>query len=87
MCARLSQLQDEGRVEDRHSSLAKSWCTVRMRETVGYALELLGGGGILLEHNVGRFVADAEAIYSHEGTGEMNTLIVGRAITGLSAFV
>ncbi|WP_405164276.1 acyl-CoA dehydrogenase family protein [Nocardia sp. NBC_01499] len=87
LCARLSQLQDQGRAEDRHSSLAKAWCTVRMRETVGYARELLGGNGILLEHNVGRFVADAEAIYSYEGTREMNTLIVGRAITGLSAFV
>jgi glutaryl-CoA dehydrogenase len=87
LCARLSQLQDQGHAEDRHSSLAKAWCTVRMRETVGYARELLGGNGILLEHNVGRFVADAEAIYSYEGTREMNTLIVGRAITGLSAFV
>jgi glutaryl-CoA dehydrogenase len=87
LCAPHSQLQDEGRAEDRHSSLAKAWCTVRMRETVGYARELLGGNGILLEHNVGRFVADAEAIYSYEGTLEMNTLIVGRAITGLSAFV
>jgi glutaryl-CoA dehydrogenase len=87
LCARLSQLQDEGRAEDRHSSLAKAWCTVRMRETVGYARELLGGNGILLENNVGRFVADAEAIYSYEGTREMNTLIVGRAITGLGAFV
>jgi glutaryl-CoA dehydrogenase len=87
LCARLSQLQDEGHAEDRHSSLAKAWCTVRMRETVGYARELLGGNGILLEHNVGRFVADAEAIYSYEGTREMNTLIVGRAITGVSAFV
>jgi glutaryl-CoA dehydrogenase len=46
----------------------------------------MGGNGILLEHNVGRFVADAEAIYSYEGTREMNTLIVGRKITGLSAF-
>jgi glutaryl-CoA dehydrogenase len=43
--------------------------------------------GGLLEHNVGRFVADAEAIYSYEGTREMNTLIVGKAMTGLSAFV
>jgi glutaryl-CoA dehydrogenase len=60
---------------------------VRRRETVGWARELLGGNGILLEHHVGRFVADAEAIYSYEGTREMNTLIVGRAITGLSAFV
>jgi glutaryl-CoA dehydrogenase len=40
-----------------------------------------------VEHNVRRFVADAEAIYSYEGTREMNTLILGRAITGLSAFV
>jgi glutaryl-CoA dehydrogenase len=48
---------------------------------------LLGGNGILLENQVGRFVADAEAIYSYEGTREINTLIVGRAITGIGAFV
>ncbi len=87
LCARLSQLQAAGLAKDEHASLAKAFCTVRMRETVGYARELLGGNGILLEHHVGRFVADAEAIYSYEGTREMNTLIVGRAITGLSAFV
>lgn len=86
LCVRLSQLQDEGLAEDRHSSLAKAFCTVRMRETVGWARELLGGNGILLEHNVGRFVADAESIYSYEGTREVNTLIVGRSLTGLSAF-
>ena len=87
LCVRLSQLQDEGLAEDRHSSLAKAFCTTRMRETVGWARELLGGNGILLEQKVGRFVADAEAIYSYEGTREMNTLIVGRSLTGLSAFV
>jgi glutaryl-CoA dehydrogenase len=87
LCARLSQLQDAGVASDEHASLAKAFCTVRMRESVGYARELMGGNGILLEHNVGRFVADAEAIYSYEGTREMNTLIVGRSITGLSAFV
>jgi glutaryl-CoA dehydrogenase len=87
LCARLAQLQAEGGAGDEHSALAKAFCTVRMRETVGYARELLGGNGILLEHQVGRFVADAEAIYSYEGTREINTLVVGRAITGLSAFV
>jgi glutaryl-CoA dehydrogenase len=87
LCARLSQMQDAGVAADEHASLAKAFCTVRMRETVGYARELLGGNGILLEHNVGRFVADAEAIYSYEGTREMNSLIVGRSITGQSAFV
>jgi glutaryl-CoA dehydrogenase len=87
LLVRLSQLQDEGVLEDEHASLAKAFCTVRMRETVGWAREVLGGNGILLEESVGRFVADAEAIYSYEGTREMNTLIVGRAITGHSAFV
>jgi glutaryl-CoA dehydrogenase len=87
LLVRLSQLQDAGVMEDQHASLAKAFCTVRMRETVGWARELLGGNGILLEESVGRFVADAEAIYSYEGTREMNTLIVGRAITGHSAFV
>jgi glutaryl-CoA dehydrogenase len=87
LCTRLSQLQDAGKATDAHASLAKAFCTVRMRESVGYARELMGGNGILLEYNVGRCVADAEAIYSYEGTREMNTLIVGRSITGHSAFV
>ncbi|HUL26960.1 MAG TPA: acyl-CoA dehydrogenase family protein, partial [Streptosporangiaceae bacterium] len=87
LCARLAQLQADGLAADEHSALAKAFCTVRMRESVGYARELLGGNGILLEQQVGRFVADAEAIYSYEGTREINTLVVGRAITGLSAFV
>jgi glutaryl-CoA dehydrogenase len=86
LCARLSDMQAAGQARDEHSALAKAFCTMRMRETVGWARELMGGNGILLEHNVGRFVADAEAIYSYEGTREMNTLIVGRKITGLSAF-
>jgi len=87
LVVRLSQLQDEGKLADEHASLAKAFCTVKMRETVGFAREVLGANGILLEYNVGRFVADAEAIYSYEGTREMNTLIVGRAISGFSAFI
>src|SRR6202162_435574 len=87
MVVRLSQLQDEGKIKDEHASLAKAFCTVKMRETVGFARELLGANGILLDYHVGRFLADAEAIYSYEGTREMNTLIVGKAITGLGAFV
>ena len=87
MVMRLSQMQDAGIMSDEHASLAKAFCTVKMRETVGWARELMAGNGILLDHHVGRFVADAEAIYSYEGTREMNTLIVGRAITGFSAFL
>src|SRR3984893_3487880 len=87
MVMRLSQLQDQGKLADEHASLAKAFCTVKMRETVGFARELLGANGILLDYNVGRFVADSEAIYSYEGTREMNTLIVGRAVSGFSAFI
>jgi glutaryl-CoA dehydrogenase len=87
LCLRLSQMQEEGTMKDEHASLAKGICTVRMRETVGWAREILGANGILLEHHIGRFVADAEALYSYEGTREMNSLIVGKAITGFSAFV
>lgn len=87
MVVRLAQLQDCGRYRDEHSALAKAFCTERMRETVGYARELMAGNGIVLDYGIGRFVADAEALYSYEGTREINTLIVGRAITGLGAFV
>ena len=87
LCLRLSQLQDQGLMRDEHASLAKGVCTTRMRETVGWARELLGANGILLDQHIGRFVADAEALYSYEGTREMNALIVGKAITGFSAFV
>jgi glutaryl-CoA dehydrogenase len=87
LCLRLSQLQDQGIMRDEQASLAKGVCTVRMRETVGWARELLGANGILLDYNIGRFVADSEALYSYEGTREMNALIVGKATTGFSAFV
>jgi glutaryl-CoA dehydrogenase len=87
MMVRLAQLQDAGIYKDEHSALAKAYTTVRMRENVGWARELLGGNGIVLDYNIARFVADAEAIYSYEGTREINTLIVGRAVTGLGAFV
>ncbi|HWS31833.1 MAG TPA: acyl-CoA dehydrogenase family protein [Actinoplanes sp.] len=87
MCVRLAQLQDSGVYKDEHSALAKAYCTTRMREVVGWARELLAGNGIVLEYDIGRFVADAEALYSYEGTREINSLIVGRAITGHGAFV
>ncbi|WP_031529128.1 acyl-CoA dehydrogenase family protein [Dyadobacter crusticola] len=87
MVFRLSQLQDGGVLTDEHASLAKVFCTLRMRSIVDHARELFGGNGILLEYDIARFVADAEAIYSYEGTKEINSLIVGRAITGESAFV
>lgn len=87
ICSRASAMQDAGEQGDEHSALAKAFATSRMRETVGYAREIMGGNGIVLDKGVARFFADAEAVYSYEGTREMNTLIVGRAVTGEAAFV
>ena len=87
MVTRVSQMLDEGVQRDEHASMAKAFTTARMRETVAWCREIFGGNGIVLDYDVIRFFADAEAIYSYEGTREMNTLIVGRAITGKAAFV
>ncbi|MDJ0337560.1 acyl-CoA dehydrogenase family protein [Cryobacterium sp. PH31-O1] len=87
MVVRVSQLQDEGVQRDEHSALTKAYTTSRMRESVAWCREMFGGNGVTLEYNVARHFADAEAIYSYEGTQEMNTLIVGRTITGQAAFV
>lgn len=86
LVVRLAQLQEEGADRDEHSALAKAVTTSRMRETVALAREVFGGNGILLENSVARYFADAEAIYSYEGTREINQLIVGRAVTGKAAF-
>jgi glutaryl-CoA dehydrogenase len=87
MVVRSAQLEAEGKLTDAHAALSKAFTTSKCRETVGWARELLGGNGIAADYNVGRFFADAEALYSYEGTYQMQNLIVGKAITGLSAFV
>ncbi|MBH0023568.1 acyl-CoA dehydrogenase family protein [Salinibacterium sp. SWN248] len=87
MVTRVSEMLDEGTQKDEHAALAKEYTASRMRETVAWCREVLGGNGIVLDYGVMRHFADAEAIYSYEGTREMNTLIVGRAITGKAAFV
>ena len=87
LMVRLAQMDDEGKLADHHASLAKAFCTAKSRETVAWGRELLGGNGIVADYNVARFFADAEALYSYEGTYQMQNLIVGKAITGLSAFL
>src|SRR5712675_898290 len=84
---RLAQLTDEGKLSDHQAALAKAFCTAKSRETVSWGRELLGGNGIVTDYNVARFFADAEALYSYEGTYQMQNLIVGKAITGIGAFV
>jgi glutaryl-CoA dehydrogenase len=87
MMLRLADIERDGKLLDQHASLAKAFTTARMRETVALARELHGGNGILVDYDVGRFFSDAEALYSYEGTFQMQNLIVGKATTGFSAFV
>ncbi|WP_457966509.1 acyl-CoA dehydrogenase family protein [Arthrobacter sp. D1-29] len=87
MMVRLSQLEDAGLAKDEQSALAKAFTTARMRESVAIGRSLLGGNGIVTDFEMAKIFADAEAIYSYEGTHEVNTLVTGRAITGISAIV
>jgi alkylation response protein AidB-like acyl-CoA dehydrogenase len=87
MVARTVELEAKGKLTDAQAAIAKAFTTSKARETVSWAREALGGNGILVDYNVARHFADAEAIYSYEGTYQMQTLIVGKAITGFSAFV
>ncbi|MER7080646.1 glutaryl-CoA dehydrogenase [Saccharopolyspora kobensis] len=83
---RLNELVAQGRGGAEQAALAKAFTTTKMREVVAWARELFGGNGIVLDYEVAKFFSDAEAVYSFEGSREMNTLIVGKSITGHSAF-
>lgn len=87
MMVRLSQLEDLGQAKDEQSALAKAFTTARMRESVALGRGILGGNGIVTDYEMAKVFSDAEAIYSYEGTHEINTLVTGRAITGISAIV
>ncbi|MFP5070039.1 acyl-CoA dehydrogenase family protein [Pseudonocardia nantongensis] len=87
MAVKVAQMQDAGTFRDEQAALVKRQATLMLRDSVARAREVFGGNGVLLENKVGRFFNDAEALYSYEGTKEINTLVVGRAITGVGAFV
>src|ERR1700738_123805 len=87
LITRQAQLHAEGKLTDAHAALAKAFCTAKCRETVAWGRELLGGNGIVADYKVARFFADSEALYSYEGTFQMQNLIVGKAVTGFGAFV
>lgn len=86
LCLRLGQLQQEGRMTDAMASLAKMNNARLAREVVAEAREMLGGNGILLDYHIARHHADIEAVFTYEGTDTIQSLIVGRDITGVSAF-
>ncbi|TFC84719.1 acyl-CoA dehydrogenase [Cryobacterium sp. TmT2-59] len=86
LMVQLARLQESGRLTMDQAALAKATCTTRMRETVALGRGLLGGNGIDTRFEMAKIFADAEAIYSYEGSYEINSLLVGRAVTGVSAF-
>ena len=83
---RLTTLMERGELTDAVAALGKTWAADRVRETVALGREIAGAEGIRVDNDLARYFADAEAVYTYEGTHEMNSLIVGRAVTGLSAF-
>jgi len=87
LIVRQAQLHAEGKLTDAHAALAKAFATAKCRETVAWAREVLGGNGIVADYKAARFFTDAEALYSYEGTYQMQNLIIGKAVTGLSAFI
>jgi len=87
LVGRAAQLDDQGKMTDAQAALAKAFTTAKCRETVAWAREILGGNGISINYDVGRFFVDAEVLLTYEGTYQMQNLILGKAITGLSAFV
>lgn len=87
MMLQVDALRQEGRMEMMHAAMAKATSTRLARASAALARDALGGNGLLTEYEVSKMMGDVEAIYSYEGSHGMNTLIVGRAITGVSAFV
>ena len=82
---RISQLADQGRLSGAMASLAKMNHAAKARQVVADARDILGGNGILLRHHVARHHADMEAVFTFEGTDSIQSLIVGREITGENA--
>lgn len=87
LMSQLATIQQEGRLEMVQAAMAKATTTRLARETVAMGRSLLGGNGISADYEMAKLFGDAEVLYTYEGSYEINTLIVGRAVTGMSAFV
>ncbi|MES1907858.1 MAG: hypothetical protein MHM6MM_000896 [Cercozoa sp. M6MM] len=86
LAERVTRMVEQGTARMEHITMVKAWNSLRGREVVALAREVVGGNGIVLEYGVAKSFCDMEAVYTYEGSYEVNTLVTGRAITGLSAF-
>lgn len=87
LMAQLARIQAEGRLEMVQAAMAKATTTRLARASVAMGRSLLGGNGISSDFEMGKLFGDAEILYTYEGSYEINSLIVARAVTGKSAFV
>ena len=87
LCLRLSQLQEAGKMTGGMASLAKMNNARKAKQVCSDARDIMGGNGLLLEYHVARHLSDMEIVYTYEGTDTIQSLIVGREITGIGAFV
>jgi glutaryl-CoA dehydrogenase len=85
-CFRMAELQEQGRWTGPMASLAKMHHARKARQVCLDARDILGGNGLLLDHHVARHLTDMEVVHTYEGTDTIQSLIVGRDITGISAF-
>ncbi|TFB85090.1 acyl-CoA dehydrogenase [Cryobacterium levicorallinum] len=85
-CMRLAELDAAGTLRPIQASLAKFHNTRAARSLASLARDMLGGNGILLENHVIRHLADIESIHTYEGTESIQSLLIGRDLTGVSAF-
>jgi acyl-CoA oxidase len=82
----VTKLHAEEKATMGQITMTKAWATLKGREVVSLARELMGGNGIILENEVIKYFMDMEAIYTYEGTYEVNALVTGRELTGIAAF-
>ena len=87
MCYRLGQLQEQGKMTGPQASLAKMNNAKKAKQVCSDARDIMGGNGVLLEYHVARHLSDMEIVYTYEGTDTIQSLIVGRDVTGVGAFV
>ena len=87
LMAQLARIQADGRLEMAQAAMAKATTTRLARASVAMGRSLLGGNGISSDFEMGKLFGDAEILYTYEGSYEINSLIVARAVTGKSAFV
>ncbi|MGG6380354.1 acyl-CoA dehydrogenase family protein [Paenarthrobacter sp. NEAU-H11] len=86
ICFRLAALADQGKMTGPMASLAKMHTAQKARWICQEARDILGGNGLLLENHVARHMTDMEVVHTYEGTDSIQSLLIGRDITGISAF-